>query len=121
MHGTRTGLIAVRAAYGGVAVLAPRVLLRLYGGDESSQAERAVLRVLGGRHLLQAAVTLLSPRPAVWDCGAAVDAAHSASMLALARIRPELRATAGRDAVAAGLFAASSALAGRLGGRRRAA
>ena len=77
-----------RAGWGTMLLLAPRRVLGVLDG--SAPDERAVLvaRVLGGRHLLQAVVTLAVPSPATSRAGAAVDLLHAASSGVLVRLDP---------------------------------
>jgi hypothetical protein len=58
----------------------PRSAVRCRAG----QPALAVTRVLGVRHLIQAAATAAAPNAVVLTIGAQVDLAHAASMLALA-------------------------------------
>jgi Domain of unknown function (DUF5911) len=67
---------------------------------------RAVARVLGVRHLIQAAVTAAVPNAAVLTIGAQVDLAHAASMLALAATSRPLRRAGLADGLTAAVFAA---------------
>lgn len=101
-----------RAGYGAVLLLAPgRVLSRLAGTALDRTTVR-VARVLGVRHLVQAAALLRHPR---WrPAGAAVDAAHAASMVALARWarRPLHRRLAAGNARSAGMLAAAEVAVG---------
>jgi len=74
-----------------------------------------VTRLLGIRHLIQAAVTAAAPNAVVLTIGAQVDLAHAASMVALAAASPPLR----RAGLADGLIAAMFAAAGTAGARAR--
>lgn len=85
----------LRGAWGALLLLALRRVLALCGGART----RAVVlgaRALGARHLAEAALLTAQDRatPPRWMVG--VDAAHAASMLALAGCSPRLR----RDALA---------------------
>ena len=73
-----------------------------------------VAQVLGGRELIQAAVASRHRSRASSLSGAAVDATHAATMLALAIRRPAYR----QPAAASSLTAASFAIAGLRTGRR---
>src|SRR6476660_1084112 len=101
---TPTALTAVRALWGTTLLLAPRRLLHT-AGHPPTRAAVAVLRVLGARHIGQSAVTADAPlRPALrW--GAAVDALHAATGLALAAASPRWRRAALLDAAVASGFA----------------
>jgi hypothetical protein len=82
---------ALRAGYGGVLLCAPGAVIGVCTGRPASPAARTVVRVLGARHLAQAAVTAWSPGERVLLAGTGVDLAHAASMLALAAARQPLR------------------------------
>jgi len=103
---------AARACYGAALLCAPGLALSLCTGQASSQRARAVVRILGARHLAQAVLTLWRPRPAVLLAGAGVDACHAASMLALAVADPRMRIAGLADGTAAAAFTATGALTG---------
>lgn len=93
-------LCGVRALYGAVQLTAPAsALVR-----RDSPAVHVLLRVLGARHLAQAAITAAWPTPAVLAAGAQVDLLHAASMLLAAKADSERRARLVRDAGVAVLF-----------------
>jgi hypothetical protein len=75
-------------------------------GRFPSRRARRVAQVLGVRHLAQAAVTAFAPVPDVFALGAEVDAAHAASMVALATASRAARHAAMTDALAETVFAA---------------
>ncbi|MCW3845083.1 hypothetical protein ONA70_33955 [Micromonospora yasonensis] len=92
-----------RLAWGAALTVAPhRVLLRW--GHPSGLAV-AVLRVLGVRHLAQAAMTLRRPTPVVLTAGAAADALHATTALALAAVDRRQRRIALLDTAIAGGWA----------------
>jgi hypothetical protein len=66
----------------------------------------AIIRVLGGREILQAAVTAMRPQPGVLLAGAAVDVTHGSSMILLAAREPKLRSLAGLSAATSAVLAA---------------
>jgi len=103
---------AARACYGAALLCAPGLALSLCTGQASSQRARAVVRILGARHLAQAVLTLWRPRPAVLLAGAGVDACHAASMLALAVADPRMRIAGLADGTAAAAFTATGSLTG---------
>lgn len=74
---------------------------------------RAVARLVGARHLLQAVLTARHRYSAWIWAGAAIDAAHATSMIALAAARPDRRKLALANALTATAFAASGIAAGR--------
>jgi hypothetical protein len=112
---------AARACYGAALLCAPGLVLGLCTGRASSQRARAVVRILGARHLAQAALTLWRPSPAVLLAGAGIDACHAASMLALAATDPQLRTAGIADGAAAAAFTATGALTGAGAGAASAA
>ncbi len=72
MTAERAAVPALHAAWGAVLVCIPARLLELTGGVPSPTASR-VLRVLGARHLSQAAITAARPGPAALRMGSAVE------------------------------------------------
>lgn len=83
-----------RAAWGALCLLAPASVQRVLSGGRVDARGVLVLRVLGGRHLVQAAATrLLPPRPALGG-GAAADGLHALSALALAAVDARRRRAA---------------------------
>jgi hypothetical protein len=99
----------VRAAYGVALCCAPGPVLRLEGGPAAgaSPGARAVARVLGGRHIVQAVASAMRPTPAVLALGAGTDVLHSASMIALAALDRPRRRLGLSDSLMAAAFAAS--------------
>ncbi len=97
----------VRATYGAALVLAPGPTIRIATCRRPSRRACRVARVLGTRHLIQAALTAAAPGPAaVLVIGGQVDAAHTASMLLLAAVSPAERRAALTDALTEAAFAA---------------
>jgi len=101
-------LPATRAAWGAALLLAPDAVLRQVGDGPIDPRTRGVTQVLGGRELLQALITSRHRSRASILSGAAADATHAATMLALAIRHPAYR----RQARASALIAASFAIAG---------
>lgn len=99
MIASARALQMARAGYGMMLVLAPGPVIGLATGQVPTRRTCRVARVLGIRHLMQAALTAVAPRPEVFAIGAEVDAVHSASML-LAAIWPAGRRAALTDALA---------------------
>ncbi|WP_298989017.1 hypothetical protein [uncultured Pseudokineococcus sp.] len=96
----------LRAAWGATCLLAPDAVQRAMSGHDPDVRGRRVLRVLGARHLVQAAGgRVLPPRLAVGG-GAAVDGIHSATALALGLLDVRRRRAALVDAVVAGAWCA---------------
>ncbi len=73
-----------RAGYGAALLCAPGPMIRACTGQVPSLRARRVARVLGIRHLTQAAITAWAPGPGLIAAGAAIDVCHAVSMLALA-------------------------------------
>jgi hypothetical protein len=96
-----------RAGYGVALLLKPGLTIRLATGRPPSQRACRVAWLLGARHLAQATLTALAPRPGVFAAGAAADALHAASMLMLAMVDRAARRTALTDAMAEAAFAAA--------------
>ncbi len=99
MTATVRGLQIVRATYGAALVLAPGPAIRLATGRLPSQRACRVARVLGTRHLIQAALTAAAPWPAVLAIGGQVDAVHTASMMLVAVVSRAGRRAALTDAL----------------------
>lgn len=98
----------VRALVGLCQLLRPQPLYRAVTGAPPSRDAVVVMRVLGARHLVQA--LLLARAGRTWHrCGALVDLAHAATMVAVACGGPRWRKPAGFDAVLATAFAAMEA------------
>ncbi|MBA2474171.1 MAG: hypothetical protein H0V41_18785 [Pseudonocardiales bacterium] len=62
----------------------PNPVIGLYTGHRADRLTRAVTRVLGSRHLIQAILTAGTPSAPTLPRGVQVDLAHVASMLGLA-------------------------------------
>ncbi len=107
------GAAVARGAYGAFLLCAPGAALAACGAGPASTGVRSVARLLGARHLIQAAVTARMPGPAVLTAGSGVDVAHAASMLALAAADRPLR----RAGLLDGLVAATLAVAGTVAAR----
>jgi hypothetical protein len=97
----------VRGAYGAVLCIAPGALIRLADASPASPRTCAVARLLGVRHLTQAALSAVRPSPALLALGVEADLLHSASMLALGALDPPRRRIGLTDAMVAAAFAAA--------------
>ncbi|MFI7070748.1 hypothetical protein COO58_13730 [Micromonospora sp. WMMA1996] len=106
----RAALIG-RVAWGALLLVAPGALLRPVG--PATPAALATLRVLGARHLVQAAVTVRRPAPGTFLAGAAVDAVHALSTLALAAVDRRQRHAALADTAVAAVWAVLGATTAR--------
>jgi hypothetical protein len=113
-------LPAAQSALGVVLLGWPGPVGRALTGRHETVPPRWVVRVLGGRLVAQGAVSLARPTATVALGSAGVDAAHAASMYALAAATRQYRRAALINAAAATATAAVSvgtAIATR--GRRR--
>ncbi|MCA1657148.1 MAG: hypothetical protein LC713_05500 [Actinobacteria bacterium] len=105
-----TTLRLVRASYGVFLLADPQRALRVGHSPNADSATQTVVRVLGVRHLLQAAVCARWPTRSVRRASACIDGLHAATDLALARSdRRQRRAAAIDGAVAVGLAVATLA------------
>lgn len=107
MTATR-GLVVAHSCVGSLFALRPSSGARLLGYPQEGPAARAVLRVLGGRHLVQALV-LFRGGPQVTAVGAAVDAAHALTCLAYAHQSLRGRRAGRRAAVLASVLSLAEA------------
>lgn len=99
----------VRVGYGMVLVLAPAPAIRLASGHAPGRRACQVARILGIRHLIQAALTAVAPRPG-FAVGSQVDAVHATSMVMLGAVSRAERRAALTDALTeAGLAVAGLA------------
>jgi hypothetical protein len=112
-----------RAGYGVALIGVPGLLIGMTGEKPGPRA-RAVARVLGARHLIQAGVTAVSQLgdpggSVVLGGGAAVDLLHATSMVVLGAADSQVRRAALSDAAVEttlamiGAVAAATAPAGR--------
>jgi hypothetical protein len=90
-----------RASYGAALLCAPGPIIGVVTGQPPSPSARQVARLLGARHLTQAAVTAVNAGPEVVALGTVVDLLHAASMFAFAAVVPDLRRAELADALAA--------------------
>jgi hypothetical protein len=99
-----------RMAWALACAAAPRTVGVGFGLDPSDRLGTTTLRVLGVRELVQSAVTLAAPRPAVVRAGAVIDALHVLSMLPVAVASRRYRRPALTSAAATTAWAALSQL-----------
>jgi hypothetical protein len=111
MPSVRAGEL-VRAGWGLSMLLAPDVVVSRLGAASPDRATRAVARVLGMRHVAQAALTLAVPSQRVLRWGGYADLAHATTGLALAAADPRYRRAALIDATIATTFGLRSVRAG---------
>lgn len=94
-------LTVLRALLGSALLLAPGTVLADLPHQRIDGLARLFARVLGVRHLVQAAVAERHPGHAWTVAGAAVDATHAATMVVLAVARPDRRRLAATNATVA--------------------
>jgi hypothetical protein len=101
-----TRLVAAgTGALGAVLLLRPDAVAKACSGPDA--VPRAwIVRALGGRMLLQALAQAVFPDRRLLDAGVATDAAHGASMVALAALSRRYRRPATMSAAVAGLSTA---------------
>ena len=104
-----------RAGYGTALLCAPGPMIGVVTGQPPSRRARQVARILGVRHLAQAAITALNPGPEVVALGVIVDLLHAASMFAFAATVPDLRRAELADALAATALAVAEPTLSSLG------
>jgi len=97
-------LEAVRAIWGAVELVEPAVVGRGLLGHEPDDAVQGVMRILGARHLVQAAAVGLTGGR-LHGAGGVVDLLHAGSMVALAAMDARRRRTASVSACVALTFA----------------
>jgi hypothetical protein len=112
-------LAAIRAGWAGALLFAPERLLGVAGRAPVPPAAVATIRVLGVRHLLQAAASAAAPNASVMGAGAVVDALHTGTCVGLAALSPHWRRVALLDAAIETLFAASGWIGGSRARRTR--
>ncbi len=99
------GIELARGGWGATMLLAPRPVLGRLFGVRVDAASVAVARILGVRHLTQAALSGTAPSREVLALGVWVDSVHAVTAVALAGLDTE-RARAGLvDAVVAATWA----------------
>lgn len=95
----------LRAAYGTTALLAPGAIEHLLSGHAPDGRARTVIRILGARHLLQAAVAVRGSR-GIHLLGSGVDLLHALTAAGLAVADERRRPAAAANAAIALAFAA---------------
>jgi hypothetical protein len=100
----RRGLAASQIAMGALALARPQLVARAAAGL-GAPPPSWIVRVLGGRMIVQGAAIGLRPSERALTVGGAVDVLHGMSMLALAGVSGRQRAAAVRSAIVALVFA----------------
>ncbi len=104
-------LVGLRAVAGAVLLVAPGQVLGDLPHRRIDGGTRAFVRVLGARHLAEAAVLWRHDTHRWVLAGAAVDATHAATMLVLAAIRPNDRRLALVNSLTASVLAGAGVVA----------
>ncbi len=108
-------LAAATAVLGAVMATRPAAVARWVSGPDDAPPP-VIVRVLGGRELLQGIAVGARPSRAVLGAGILVDTSHAISMVAAAWVFPQYRRSAAVSAAVAGASAVAAALI--LPGRR---
>ena len=96
--------LAVRSGWGALLLVAPGPILRLMGGVDEGRTPRRLVRILGARHIVQAAVEQRFGGTAR-KLGVGVDVIHAATDIAFGYIDPRWRRAVVTDAAIAATFA----------------
>jgi len=96
--------LAVRVLWGGTLLVDPGTVLRLFRGVDEGKEPRLVMRILGGRHLIQAGVEYHDGGGAR-QIGVVVDLLHATTSIVFGIVRPTWRRAALTDAGVAVGFA----------------
>ena len=91
----------VRALWGLILLFAPREMLHSEGSSQADERAVVTFRVLGARHLIQAALSGLRPTRDRLAVGAAVDFIHAGTGLAFGTADERRRRVAFTDAAVA--------------------
>jgi hypothetical protein len=94
-----------RALYGVSLLVRPDRALRIATSAPPTRPATIVVRVLGARHLAQAALTARWPTSQVQHAGAAIDVLHAITDIGFARVDRRYRRAAALDAAIASGFA----------------
>ncbi len=106
MNTRATPLELVRAAFGLTELLAPEKVAEHLLGHPADPHERVFIRILGGRHLVQALLLLAFRGRTAHRLGATVDFIHAATMVGVAATDPRRKVAASTNAAVAVVFAA---------------
>jgi hypothetical protein len=94
-----------RAGWGAALLLAPRQVLEQVHHVHVDRKSLIVARILGARHLSQAALSGIGPSPDVLALGIWADCAHAATALTFAALDPSRARAALTDAAIAAVWA----------------
>jgi len=100
-------LSGARTLWGAALLIAPGAVLSDLPHQRIDRPARAFARILGARHLIEAAITGRRHTREWILAGATVDATHAATMAVLAWLRPSRRELALTNAATATMLAAA--------------
>jgi hypothetical protein len=103
-------VLCAEAVWGLVLVCAPQRVIRWVNGSGSDPPEVVAARVLGARHVVQAAALFSRPTRARMLVGSGLSGLHAASMLLLGTVDAPRRRLAACDAAIAGAWCVSGLL-----------
>ncbi len=110
-------LTSARLVYGAVLATAPAFAVRVVGSRPLDRRALVVVRVLGVRHLAQAALVGPGAGPLTMLAATLTDALHAASMVGLGAVSHARRRVAVCDAIVGTVFTVTDATAARRRGR----
>ncbi len=108
-------IIGARTLVGIALLTRPRTLLTALSGQPANENVAIYAQILGARHLVEAAILWRWTTPTVVRSGAAVDAIHTASALALVKTRHDTRLATLNVASASTFALLGATLARRIG------
>ncbi len=97
----------LRGAWGAALLAVPEQVLRSVHGLRVDAKSRTVARILGARHLIQAALSGYKPSPEILAMGVWVDTVHALTALGLAVIDHRRTRAGLTDTAIAGMWAAA--------------
>ncbi|GAA4266635.1 hypothetical protein [Frondihabitans peucedani] len=106
MNSSTKPLEILRAAFGLAELLFPDQVAEHILGHPADPRERVFIRILGGRHLTQAAILLILSRRTAHRLGGVVDLIHAGTMVAVAVTDPRRKVAGTVNATVAVVFAA---------------
>jgi hypothetical protein len=95
--------LALRIGWGAALLIAPGTVLRLFGGADEGVAPRRIMRVLGARHVVQAAAERAGGRQAR-EIGTLVDLLHAGTSVGFGLANRRWRRAAWSDAAVTLVF-----------------
>lgn len=101
-------LSGIRVVVGAALLVAPGALLGFLPQERVDRTARTFARILGARHLAQAAIVTRHHSRKWLLASATIDATHATTMAVLARLSPDRRELALTNVAAATTFAAAA-------------